>query len=332
MTAENYLQAMKESTRQTLAEPRVKEFMKGILKAGAEFPIDHIIGDLEESMREYAQNWSVVAAKHEASGLYRKIANFALASSQSRGVYVDIGCGAGNLLCAMPQQSKLIGIDINPYLLQIAEQNLRKAGRKVERHSKVRMGFLPYAGLVVRPEPILQELDLEKVQLISDDNRDFGNTIRTLYNKGIRADAAFFTLAGGHSVQRSGEIISMLKYQATGKDEGEVKSMEDILNPILNNIPFIVRPNGRIYIAMRGIEVNDQMQFRAASLRDHFDKHYKNRLEVVREESIPILEETKENGIQITHRLQGGEEVPQEVHEKMKELPYLLNLCEVKVK
>ena len=111
MITENYLATWTKSARETLAEARVGGFMRDMLKSGLDLPVEEIIGEVERHSREYAVNWATVADKHELSGLYRKIAEFA---NVGDGVYVDVGCGVGNLLCALPRNSRLIGVDINP--------------------------------------------------------------------------------------------------------------------------------------------------------------------------------------------------------------------------
>ena len=326
---ESYLEAWKKSTRETLAEPRVKEFMASLFKAGFNFSIDSTVAEIDQHTREYALNWAAVAEKHASAGLYRKISDFAGAMD---GLYLDLGCGAGQLLCALPQGLKLIGIDINPYSLQIAEENLRNSGKKVERHSGTRIGFLPSNGLVVRAEALMQDLDLGKVQLISDDLRDVGNTMRALYNRGIKADGAFFTLAGGHSAQRAGEIISAMKYHVTGKDPNAVESLGDIIDPVLKNIPYIVRRGGHVYVAIRGGAFGPNLEAGVLSLEEHIGDNYKGKLEVAREIAIPMISERSENGISISHHTTEGGELPEDVKKHIESAQYQLNLSEIKVK
>jgi SAM-dependent methyltransferase len=330
----SYLEKLKKTAKQALAEPRVREYMSSLFDVDIDnTPIGGLIDHLDQSMRDYADNWSIMSGKHEESGLYKRISEFAGAKS---GVYVDLACGAGNLLCALPKNMKLIGADINPYILQRAQENLRQAGKKTETHSDIRMGFLPGTGFVVRPEPLIEKLDLRKVQLISDDINDMGNTMRTLYYQGIKADGAFFTLAGGHSVQRSAEIITAVRYHHTGKDHGEVKSLSDILGDVLRNTPFVVKKNGRLYLAMRGTAMNDAGEVGGISVEPFIRENYNDSLEVVREETVPMIDERGSKLVSITSHPDMDEEevekIPEDVKKSLKKLPYKLSLCEVRVK
>jgi len=79
--------------------------------------------------------WWQSQSENAAHGYaYRKIADYLRASfSRSPGLMVDYACGAGNLLsrlCTRFPDSRLVGLDGSPFLLDHARRRLKRLGRR----------------------------------------------------------------------------------------------------------------------------------------------------------------------------------------------------------
>jgi len=333
---EYYLESWKASAQKTLDNPRVREFLAKFPKELLEkLPLMQSIDSLHSSMRGYARDWAELASAHETSGLYKRIVDFA---NLSGGLFVDIGCGAGNLLLELAKRKdiNLIGTDINGYLLQTAEAKLRDAQIATAIRDKSYIGFEPGRGLVLRPTPVMEELDLRQTNLVCDDFRDMHNLKRVLYNHGRRADGAFFTLTGGKSTYGPGEFIKMIS-EYLAKQDPEQQSPEqhdffDVIDPIMRNLPAIVRKGGSLFIGMRGV-LNSAQSSDTKEIDTEFGRRYVGKLELVRFDSCPIIDERGYNGITISSApVRKGEVTPDQERDMRMENGYQLGLLEVKVK
>jgi len=247
---EENIEELLESARATWKEPIVQEFLKKtridelVKVIGENFKVwpDDFIRSIDKSMKSYANCWAAASKAHSESGLYKKIVE---AADIKSGLTVDLGCGSGGLLAELPDG--WVGVDINNYSLQAAEQHVRSRGKSVERFSRSHISFDPDSGFILKPHPYLLETDFKKNILIADDLRTFQNTIRLLYNQGVKADTATFTMWGGFSNYLGVEFIDWIA-KAWGKKEDN-----SLLLPerVLEYGPKICRQGGRLVFAVR---------------------------------------------------------------------------------
>ena len=213
------LDLLVSSAKDTLAEPKVREWLTGMTISGGfskeqlltDFPVEQIIGFQEKAMRTYSINWGNGSNEQRKFGLYKAIAEFI---GPQEGLGIDFGCGVGHLIAEIQKLSKtpMLGIDLNSYTLQLAEQVLKSQGHDVTRMSDSHVSFDPMKGFILRPVPYSLDtpVDLSGINLLCDDFADMRNTMRVLYNQGRKADFATFTLSGGKETYDCGNFLNFV--------------------------------------------------------------------------------------------------------------------------
>ncbi len=181
-------------------------------KSQAAFGLDEenmraLVGEIEENMRSYADSWQSNATQLKQSGVYRKIAQFVKPSE----MYLDIGCGSGDLVEAVNFPNAL-GVDINHYSLATAEMRFRQHGLDVNAFALSFLKWVPGKGIVIVPGDgdSYELLQRGKANFLQDDlrvikpNRSLAVTRRHMKEVG-RPDYVTYTLVGGSS-HTAGEL------------------------------------------------------------------------------------------------------------------------------
>lgn len=166
-----------------------------------------LISEIAENMRSYADSWENNVTQLEQAGVYRKMAELVRPSE----MYLDIGCGSGDLIAAVGFPNSL-GVDINHYLLANAEQRLRQRGIDANAFALSFLLWSPGRGIVVVPSDgdKFGLLERGKVNFLQDDlrvtkpNRSLAVTRKHIKELGI-PDYVTYTLVGGTS-HTAGEV------------------------------------------------------------------------------------------------------------------------------
>jgi len=206
-------------------------------------------------------------------------------------------------LAEWPYESA-IGVDINHYCLQATEKLLGESGRKARRFSKSYISFDPEKGLVLKPYPVMEEVDLSKTVLLLDDVETLHNTIRVLYNHGRKADAVAYILQGGHTNRSP---INFIDVQACGNYDEFVKQRKQLdamkmYHNVANNVGKICKSGGRFLFGIRYSVVDDEGRFvdtNSDQIGEEFARMHQN-IDVVRTSQIPMESERGLGGIQMT--------------------------------
>ncbi len=332
--SESYLEVWTQSAVETLADPRVLRFLleaHGITAPPAGFA-EHYIRTFDTAMRSYATSWLQNVQSHQEAELYKQMAQH----MRHEGVWVDLGCGTGHLIAAS-DHDKVIGVDINGYQLQLAEATLRAAGRAVQRFGGSYISFAEEReGFIVKPDPVLEEVDLNGTILLCDDMTTMHNTIRVLYNQGVKADTVSFTLFGGNATYEGLRFIEGIKKHAAEAAGVEYKSsFEDLdtfsfVDTVIQNVHKICRSGGRFYMGIR--EAHQIKGFEELSGYDLQAAHA-NRIEIVKAHEIGTLDENKiANGVTTSAHYRGPEELTPEQQAAADNAEYKLTLVEAIVR
>lgn len=321
-----YIESLSEEERSKIDLEETTDHKAGIYKKA-----EHLLPVQDESMRGYAKDWSDVSHGHADSELYKRIMGF---FQPEDGLLVDLGCGAGFFLSEVPFES-VIGVDINHYCLQAAEQVLSQNGRKPRRFSRSYISFDPNKGFIIKPYPIMQELNLQETNLIADDIETMQNTIRVLYNHGRKADMVTFMLHGGYTNKSPIQFLEMMKYD--GLDEFLKKTKTDapseIVDEAVEKVGKICKPGGRLLLGVRSGFVYDGEKFRRGTPeifgQDIADKH--NNIDVVRAASIPMMQENGLSGIEVSRHFMGKDSEGIDLDE-IKDEEYELYLIDARVR
>ena len=291
---------------------------------------DLLLPEQDKQMKGYAGSWAEVSRQHAESGLYRQVVNF---FKPEQGLLVDLGCGAGRFLAEMPEPA--IGVDINHYSLQAAESVLSERGRSVRRYSRSYISFDPDKGFILKPYPVMDEIDLTGTTLLADDIENLHNTMRVLYNQGRKADMVSFTLSGGYTNKSPLQFIEFM--QLGDKEFWEQRRIvhdKDIMNSVLDNASKICRSDGRFFLGSRlsmyDAERNEYVD-KHEELGQEIAKQHPN-VDVVRTTYIPMIQEQGMHGIQIDSRLQlpDGSLLP--IPMDLKDVTYSLYLFDMRVR
>ena len=254
LQAEN-LDELLESARETwnhplvqtfLTEHRYIEVLEEVMPRMSTVWPDDLIRELDHCLRSYIQSWTTASDAHTQSLLYQKILEVAGITDE---FVLDIGCGTGGLLAELPTPG--IGVDINYYALQTAQQRLEARGRKVERYSRAQISFHPEQGFVLRPNPYLIEPDPQSTVLLIDDIRTLQNAKRLVYNTGRQADVLTFTLWGGYSGYQGIEFIQKMAEAAEARKPVHEENPFWLHEAILREAPKLCKKGGRVIFADR---------------------------------------------------------------------------------
>ena len=241
-------------------------------------------------MQDYAKSWDAVSIKHRENGLYSKIKTF---MRPLEGILVDIGCAGGNFIAEL-DRPKVIGLDINGYALQLAQQRLSSEGQQASLHDRSYISFDPQRGFILKPYPISEELNLDGINLICDDVTSFDNTMRVLYNQGVKADSAVFLLSGGVNIHK---YVGFLELLRTGKLPGSEAGMFEALTSVINNLPKICYEDSFVYFGIRGAE--GDVGFNWQDIGSFLSEKFKDKIEIERREVIQLLDERQSEGISL---------------------------------
>jgi len=286
----NYLEEWLRTGHETIENSRVSSYLDSLTISKSPKITDDLLRALDISMQNYAKSWDVVSSKHREKGLYSRIKEF---MRPLEGILVDIGCGGGNFIAELDRQ-KVIGLDINGYALQLAQQRLTSEGVQTSLHDKSYISFDPQRGFILKPHPILEELNLDGINLICDDVTSFDNTMRVLYNQGVKVNGAVFLLSGGVNIHRS---VGFLDFLRTGKAPGSEAGMFEALTSVINNIPKICYKDSFVYFGIRGAE--GDVGFNWKDIGSFLTEKFTDKIEVERSEVIPMLDERQSGGISL---------------------------------
>ncbi len=245
---------------------------------------------IDKNLKNYAEDWNEVSRHHKEAGLYRDAVEF---FKPEEGLLVDIGCGGGRLIEELPFDS-VIGVDINNYCLQFAEEALKTQGRAAERRSRTYISFHPKRGFVLRPYPVMEELDFNRIQLLADDIEDLRNTVRVLYNQGRKADSMSFMLPGGYSAQQ----VEFLELLRDGKPRAYVTHPYKWVGELVTKI---CKPNGSVYLGLRQpvIDADTNTLVSADVAAEYVQKEIGNTIGIERAKYLDLIQENGITGIKL---------------------------------
>ncbi|MBT4823960.1 class I SAM-dependent methyltransferase [Candidatus Woesearchaeota archaeon] len=329
---ERYLEKLLSSAKATAAEPKVIRWLSQMGRGATEAHVKDFLGSIatnkmikfqERAMREYAVEWGNVSTAHKEFGLYKTIAEF---MGPQEGLGVDFGCGVGHLIAEIQKLNKtpMLGIDLNSYTLQLAEQLLKSEDHDVTRMSDSHISFDPMKGFVLRPVPYSLDtpVDLSGINLLCEDFADMKNTTRVLYNQGRKADFATFTLSGGKETYDSGNFLRVLTPELD--DIHSKKSPHYFMDTIINNLYRVCHYGAKVYFAIRfqalasdggeivevGETSNDSNLVLLEEVekfhRNHFHDRYNGKLELLKFGITEMLDETGFDGIGLNKGIIGS--------------------------
>ena len=274
------LRRWKETAKETLDDPRVQTFLRKMFTEQPQLPTDEMLETLDESMRDYAASWANATEMHLKEGTYDRMIEF---FKPGKGLVLDVGCGAGGLVSRLRRNS-VLGVDINNYSLAHAAANLAAAGMEPNVFAGSHISFDPEKGFILKPDPIMQQLDLGRANLVCDDIRTLSNTIRVLYNQGVRADMVVMTLFGGTSSYKKIEFFDILR----AMQKGERIDQPFIYADVIDSIAKICHRGGRVLLGVRGSEMlEENKDGKEESLLPDMEK----KLDIVRDTCIELPNE-----------------------------------------
>jgi SAM-dependent methyltransferase len=298
MQARKRLGSLPESERTGLNEEDVLDHRKDMLRLA-----EKLLPYQDESMRDYSEDWVKISQRHIETGLYKRILDF---FQPDEGLLVDLGCGTGSLLAELPFDS-VLGVDINHYCLQMAEEQLAKRGKPVYRFSRSYISFDPEKGFILKPHPLMEELDLSRTNLIIDDISQLDNTVRVLYNQGIKADMVTYMLHGGYTSVSPLQFIDLMRFRDYSDfwQTRRIDYMIDFENAVLDSMGQICRSGGRVLFGRR-MSVHDrsgrQLTDAHERMGQELAKRHSDVLDVVRTTTVPIIEEDGISGIVLSRK------------------------------
>lgn len=321
--AREYLASLPEEERLKMGFSALENHKTHLYKTA-----DLLLPEQDKSMGNYAQSWTEVSRQHSEAGLYRQVADF---FKPERGLLVDLGCGAGRFLAEMPEPA--IGVDINHYCLQAAESVLAQRGRRVNRYSRTYISYDPDRGFILKPYPVMDEVDLTGTVLLADDIEKLDNTMRVLYNQGRKADMVSFTLSGGYTNKSPLQFIDFMQLGDKFWEKRKVEHGQNIADAVTNNVNKICRSGGRFFLATRLLIKDEKESYvdNHEELGQEIAKQHPN-VDVVRTTSIPMIQEHNMHGIQIDGRLQLPDGTLSTLPVDFKDIPYRLYLFDMRVR
>jgi len=251
---EENVEELVRTARETWDDPIVQRYLREIeLTGNPEGWPEDLIRYMDSGMKSYAESWDALTQLHTEEGTYRRIIDgFDIAP----GVHVDLGCGSGGLLAELPFDS-WVGVDINHYCLQAAEQRLNARGKNTKRFSRSHISFDPETGFVLKPQPHIFEHDFSEGLLLLDDAANPGNLLRLLYNNGIRADSVTLTLNGGVQYYQGIQFLDVMRKNSLHVKNVPSMKGPDIVEEAFRIVPKICRKGGRLLLAIRQVQISD---------------------------------------------------------------------------
>lgn len=226
----------------------LRELFGGVLTQKALEEIAHDAAtETASCMKLYAGAWKRASEEHRLHGTYASaIDQWNLPRDA---LIVDLGCGSGGLLEELVVRGyrRLIGVDVNPFLLQVCAERL-------EQHCVVQMmgettySFSGEQGFVLRGSPVMPEpRGVESPILIADDLANPHNLIRLLGVNGLTADHVVYMLAGGNSTTTRGQFVRAI--QQSGREwmcDSHVR-----IDVLAKNLLSVIAEGGRLHLALR---------------------------------------------------------------------------------
>lgn len=243
----NYAQA--KGGLEDLPEP--EEILQTVRDATIEQLPETMIG-----LHQYAECWASASEIHAQAGAYESFVSFM--NVRPGDLVVDLGCGSGGLLKTLIERNvAVIGVDLNPFLLEKAREYLLGVSgiQGVDILSDLSVGYSPGRGIVFRGTPEIFEHDFRNPILLFDDFTNPQNLIRLLYANGRMADRVAFILPGGSGAQTSLEIWSHLR--------GQDKDLQDPLRRkkgIIDTISSYIARDGQFISALRTMRTIEEKQ------------------------------------------------------------------------
>ncbi|MDO8554633.1 MAG: hypothetical protein Q7S22_07535 [Candidatus Micrarchaeota archaeon] len=251
------LERWKASMRETVSDRRVRRFARE--SSGSEQSLNEIadlaeqklLPSIDREMRSYTLSWQDVSAIHLSKGVYERVVKFAGLDKDPGKIVVDAACGCATFLSLLKEHS-VLGFDINPYSLELGAQVMADSGRPIGTYPDFYISFDPDRGFVLKPVPILEELDLKKGNLIADDITTLQNTMRVLYMNGVKADVVTFMLFGGISQRKAIEFIDLMR-ELNGVQTGSsaADSSQSAIDSVIRNAHRICKKDGKLILGIR---------------------------------------------------------------------------------
>lgn len=262
--------------------------------------LEQLVRQVDSDLQRYAGEWSQISDMHARNGVYRQIREFI---GEQRGLLVDLGCGTANFL-AECGNIPAIGVDLNGYCLQLAEQNLNDKGFPVRRYSKSILSFNPKRGFEVTPTE--GDLYLDGITLLNDDITQLQMTKQILGQAGIKADVVTFILWGGRNVYEEFHFLDPKVGSFDYKSAARLTKYN-----LMEQLPHILKSGGRFYLAMRVNLYAEQAIAKLGTMQDMFQDLAGSFGEVKRLAKIPLQTETGLTTIVIRHPMFNTFESPE---------------------
>ncbi len=312
--ASKQLSRWQKSFEKAAASSKFRKFLMNQVRVDNKKPtashaaeiVDLVRSDLvsmDERMLEYALGWEFASYKHLQAGVYLQIADFARFHPDE--LVVELGVGCGNLFATLGRP-KLLGIDINPYALELAHSRLAGIGLMPTIYPDSEVLVNPFFGLSLTPVPIRDKLNLDGVNLVCDNILTFANTVEILKSNGVKADCIVFILFGGRSLHTTIELVE--RNPSTDLHETE---------RILRDGSKICRKGGRIIFGIRQISL-DPKELSLTSVQpfnsDALFRKYRSQVTLHRQTSIDLIREDSRSGIAISVPSLNPQVLPESAH------------------
>jgi SAM-dependent methyltransferase len=207
---------------------------------------------VQKLLASHADQWGTTAYVQEDMGFYGSIVPFLdLQDDQS---WIDLGCGAGNLIAFVRRSSQpmIIGVDNNPYMLTLAGARFDQAGLATDGHYPYTININPNT-FGIRIEPKIQsgyKLSRDKINLVVDDVREL--TALKHYLNGDRVDlvTSVFCVAGTQGKYEPGFSQENIIALIDPSSKESVHRMNQVntatRNAVFAQAPKLLKPGGHL--------------------------------------------------------------------------------------
>jgi len=195
-----------------------------------------------ETMETTANSTARGSEAYNRHGVYDEVANFISVSSSD--LVLDTACGTSHLFAVIKAKNAL-GIDVNPYVLDMAEIVLKDANIAVVNHRNPTLEFDARRGLYPTGRHLQQELDTDSVNLYCDNAMQLEVSREALSRLGDKATVLVSILPdvlGAHY---------NLEHIARDTNARYKTDPLYVTTGLIRNSQKVLDPNGRLVLGIR---------------------------------------------------------------------------------
>lgn len=265
---------------------------------------------VEELLRVYAEQWSKSATNHRQDGFYQRLAR---AINPPKGLIIDLGSGTGDFLLAL-NRTDTLGIEINPYLLDVAEALYQSQRVPCTRVQNVSMRYSA-GGLHLSPGRV--DLPVQGSLFLGDDITSLNVTKSLLDRAEVRATAVTYVLPGGHALRN---------YFPLAETGNEPFHGAPILEDIIRNLGRVCEPGAMFYLADRRFP---ELEERGLIAHEEVLTKHADKLTIIGTKSVAIIDERKTGLIDLDLEI---EHEDGEIRRSIRETPYEVQIIAMQLK